>query len=165
MAGPRVLLLQVVRLEDPQASGPVCQALRRRLPGCAISLPAHYAVARVGHLAGVDDVMVMEPGFWKGARHLRTQRFDAACIAYECPSLPGPLGLEALALTSGATRLLAATGGELRGISRGKLALRVLCGTGIAGLCALFGALISLVLPALIACRCDTNRSEKRPKP
>jgi hypothetical protein len=147
----RVVLLQVVRLEDPGACEPACRALRRRFPGCVISLPAPYAVARVGHIAGVDRIVVVEPGFRKATRQLAAERFDAACIGYEWPSLPGPLALEVRALMLGTAHLLAAVGGELRGMSRARLALRVACGLGIAALCAVAVGAISPLLFALLA--------------
>jgi hypothetical protein len=153
MSTARLMLLQVVRLEDPQACEPVCQALRERFPGSIISLPAHYHVARVGHVSAVDQVILMEPALWKAAGELRARRFDAACIAYECPSLPGPLRLEALALLSRSGRLLAYVDGRLREVSSARLALRIACGLGIAALCAILGTAVSLLLPPLLLSR------------
>lgn len=150
MAAFRTVLLQVVRLEDPHACEPTCRALREGFPGSIITLPAEYHVARVGHLSGVDEVMVMEPGFWKQVRALRAQRFDAACVSYECPALPGPVRLEAMAMLCGSRGLLAASGAWLGDIARFRLALRIACGLGMAALCAIVGVALSLVLMPLL---------------
>jgi hypothetical protein len=154
-----ILLFHAVRAEEPLALERICAALRERWPGATIVAAAPSRAAWLSDLSGADDVLVMGP--WRRTlSKIRARRFDAACIVYDAPSLPGPTALEAVALASGCGRLTALAGGGVVGLSRIKVGLRVAAGLVTAAVLAAAGAAAAVIVSGFLIASALTGRSK-----
>jgi hypothetical protein len=153
-----ILLLHAVREEDYRAVQEICRALRNHWPGAAIAVAASSRAAWLSNLSGADEVLVMGGGWRKSLQKLRSRRFDAACLVYEAPRLPGPVALEVIALASGCSRFLALVDGRVVGLSRFRLGVRAGTGIVIAALAAAAGAAAAVIVSAFLVASALTPR-------
>ncbi|HOM82569.1 MAG TPA: hypothetical protein PLZ94_12350 [Armatimonadota bacterium] len=153
---PVLLLLKMVRSEEMASYPDLVECARRSFPGHRViwATTAQGARLLAANSVGVEVLELCEGGFSALALRSAVARMRAAApsaclIAYENPRRTGNLMLELLALSSGARRLyMLADGSACRPVGRGRLALRVLAGMGVA--VALSAA--ALVMGGLLAC-------------
>jgi len=153
---PVLLLLKMVRSEEMAVYPELVARVRRSFPGQRVMWATTAQGAQLLAANSVDTaVLDVGQGCFSplalrsaGAR-MRAAAPSACLIAYENPRRTGNLMLELLALSSGARRLyMLADGSACRPVGRGRLALRVLAGMGVA--VALSTA--ALVMGGLLAC-------------
>jgi len=154
-----ILLFHAVRAEEPEVIERLCAALRGRWPGAAIVAAAPSRAAWLLDLSGADEVLVMGP--WRRTlRKIRARRFDAACIVYDAPSLPGPVAVEMVALASGCRELIALVHDRPIPMSRIALGLRIGAGIMIAVLLGAAGIAAAVIVSCLLTASALTGRTK-----